>query len=83
MKLETMTAKQTISFVQATFGRADSWVTWADKRKMDKPLVSLKHVFRMGIVGLKLLINLLGELVRDKVKVLAVRKSVTTDAVGR
>ena len=70
LRFKPMTPQQSIDFVQATFARADSWVVWGDKRKMDKPLASLKQIFHMSVLGLGILVDLVGQGVRGKTAVL-------------
>lgn len=58
LSLLPMDSEKSLEFVQATFSRADSWVIWADKRKLDKPLASVAMILSMGRQGVMLLINL-------------------------
>ena len=55
LKFQTMSTEQSINFVQATFARADSWVVWGDKRKLDKPLASLKEIATLSLSGMSVL----------------------------
>lgn len=66
LKFHPMTTQQSIDFVQATFARADSWVVWGDKRKMDKPLSSLKEIAVLGLSGFRILAVLVGRGVTTK-----------------
>ena len=66
LKLLPMSSQQSVDFVQATFARADSWVVWGDKRKMDKPLASLRQISMMGVLGIGLLVKLLRDNVRQQ-----------------
>lgn len=66
LKFHDMSTAQSIDFVQATFARADSWVEWGDKRKMDKPLSSLKEIALLGFSGFRILGVLIGRGVLQK-----------------
>lgn len=66
LKFHDMSTEQSIDFVQATFARADSWVVWGDKRKMDKPLASLKEIALLGFSGFRILGELVGRGVLQK-----------------
>jgi cellulose synthase (UDP-forming) len=70
LKFHPMTTQQSVDFVQATFARADSWVVWGDKRKMDKPLTSLKEIAGLGFSGFRILARLVGRGVLAKLPAL-------------
>jgi cellulose synthase (UDP-forming) len=52
LRFEEMSVQQSVDFIQCTFARADSWVIWGDKRKLDKPLTGLAEVLSLGVRGL-------------------------------
>jgi hypothetical protein len=77
-----MSVEQSVDFVQCTFARADSWVVWGDKRKLDKPLASIREVSWMGMRGFLVL----GSVVRGEVKrrlALLGLKAVAKSAAGK
>lgn len=45
------TSEQQMRLVQCTFSRADAWVSWAEGRSHDKPLLGLRKVLETGIEG--------------------------------
>jgi cellulose synthase (UDP-forming) len=64
LQFAPMSVQQSVDFVQCTFARADSWVVWGDKRKLDKPLASIREVGWMGMRGFLVL----GSVVRAEFK---------------
>lgn len=51
LRWELQTLEQEAALVQCTFARADAWVSWADGRQVDQPLVGLREVLSLGITG--------------------------------
>lgn len=45
------TEEQQMTLVQCTFARADAWVSWADGRHRDQPLLELRRVLSTGVEG--------------------------------
>lgn len=66
LRFDAMNTQKAIDFVQCTFARADSWVVWGDKRKLDKPLASLREIALLGVSGLGILGRLLGQGLKDR-----------------
>lgn len=53
LKLDNLTQEQHISFIQATFARADTWASWQEDFSRDQLMVSLKDVLLLGWNGFK------------------------------
>ncbi|MHA7844806.1 UDP-forming cellulose synthase catalytic subunit [Serratia sp. D1N4] len=51
VRLEDLTIRQHIEFIQCTFARADTWALWQDGFPEDKPVESLRDVLMLGIHG--------------------------------
>lgn len=51
IRFDTLTRQQHIDFVQCTFARADSWLAWQDRFKLDRPLQSLRDIVLMALNG--------------------------------
>jgi cellulose synthase (UDP-forming) len=51
LRWELTSEEQRKMLVQCTFARADAWVSWANGRSHDKPLVGLRRVLGTGIEG--------------------------------
>jgi cellulose synthase (UDP-forming) len=82
LQFAPMSVQQSVDFVQCTFARADSWVVWGDKRKLDKPLASIREVTWMGARGFMVL----GLVVRGEIKrrlALLGLKAVAKSAAGK
>lgn len=53
LKLDNLNQEQHISFIQATFARADTWASWQEDFSRDQLMVSLKDVLLLGWSGFK------------------------------
>lgn len=51
IEFQELTTQQRIDLVQCTFARADSWLAWQDRFKLDRPLSSLRDVVLVGFSG--------------------------------
>ncbi|MEC4719800.1 UDP-forming cellulose synthase catalytic subunit [Noviherbaspirillum sp. CPCC 100848] len=51
LRWELSTTEQQMTLVQCTFARADAWVSWAEGRHRDKPLLGLRKVLTTGVEG--------------------------------
>ncbi len=51
LRWDLQTAEQQMTLVQCTFARADAWVSWAEGRNTDKPLLGLRNVLSTGVEG--------------------------------
>jgi cellulose synthase (UDP-forming) len=51
LRWELVTTEQQMTLVQCTFARADAWVSWAEGRKADRPLLGLRRVLMTGMQG--------------------------------
>lgn len=51
VRLEDLSIRQHIEFIQCTFARADTWALWQDGFPEDKPGESLRDVLMLGIRG--------------------------------
>lgn len=51
VRWELTTKGQQMALVQCTFARADAWVSWAEGRHRDKPLLGLRKVLETGVEG--------------------------------
>lgn len=51
LRLDDITVKQHIDFIQCTFARADTWALWQNSIQEDKPIESLIDVFKLDIKG--------------------------------
>jgi cellulose synthase (UDP-forming) len=51
LRWELTTTEQQMTLVQCTFARADAWVSWAEGRHRDKPLLGLRKVLTTGVEG--------------------------------
>jgi cellulose synthase (UDP-forming) len=79
LRFEEMSVQQSVDFIQCTFARADSWVIWGDKRKLDKPLTGLAEVLGLGVRGLGKLSFAIQDLITAKIVNLA--KSVRNQSI--
>ena len=51
VRLESLTTRQHIDFIQCTFARADTWALWQDGFPEDKPVQSLTDIMILGFKG--------------------------------
>jgi len=51
VRLEQLTTRQHIDFIQCTFARADTWALWQDGFPEDKPVQSLADIMVLGFKG--------------------------------
>jgi cellulose synthase (UDP-forming) len=51
IRFDDMDVPTRLNFVQCTFARADSWLTWRNSFKRDRPLRSLNNLLEMGFRG--------------------------------
>lgn len=51
VRLEELTTRQHIDFIQCTFARADTWALWQDGFPEDKPVQSLADIMILGFKG--------------------------------
>lgn len=51
VRLEDLSIRQHIEFIQCTFARADTWALWQDGFPEDKPGESLRDVLMLGVRG--------------------------------
>ncbi|ORM75287.1 UDP-forming cellulose synthase catalytic subunit, partial [Pantoea deleyi] len=51
VRLDALTTRQHIDFIQCTFARADTWALWQDGFPEDKPVQSLADITILGFKG--------------------------------
>jgi len=51
VRLDHLTTRQHIDFIQCTFARADTWALWQDGFPEDKPVQSLADIMLLGFKG--------------------------------
>lgn len=51
LRLDPMNLQQQIEFVQCTYARADAWLGWQRKLQVDRPMLSLLGILRLGLGG--------------------------------
>ncbi len=65
IRLDELTLKQNIDFIQCTFARADNWVLWQKYIPEEKPLESMGHVFKLDFRGYLSIIEYAPPLIRS------------------
>lgn len=64
IRLDELSLKQNIDFIQCTFARADNWVLWQKYIPEEKPLESMRHVFQLDFRGYLSIIEYAPPLIR-------------------
>lgn len=51
IQFDSLSQQDHIDLIQCTFARADSWLAWSDRFRLDRPLRSLRDVVVLGFSG--------------------------------
>ncbi|CEG58693.1 UDP-forming cellulose synthase catalytic subunit [Legionella fallonii] len=65
IRLDELSLKQNIDFIQCTFARADNWVLWQKYIPEEKTIESMRHVFQLDFRGYLSIIEYAPPLIRS------------------
>lgn len=51
-QFDPLTLQQEEALTMVLYSRADTWLGWGESREVDRPLVSLKRIFQLSVMGL-------------------------------
>ncbi|WP_446742161.1 UDP-forming cellulose synthase catalytic subunit [Silvibacterium acidisoli] len=54
LQFEPLTLVEEEMLTMVLYSRADRWLAWGDHRESDRPMESLKRIFELSVVGLKI-----------------------------